>query len=77
MKKQSMIGLLLFLAAALAFAGGGKQSASGSGGGKTLTVAASANWVKEIDHTLADKFTAETGIKVEFQLIPDDQYYSV
>ncbi|MDR0582800.1 MAG: ABC transporter substrate-binding protein [Treponema sp.] len=76
MKKLLIIGFL-FLTAALAFAGGGKQSASGSGGGKTLTVASSANWTKEIDHTLADKFTAETGIKVEFQTIPDDQYYSV
>jgi raffinose/stachyose/melibiose transport system substrate-binding protein len=40
-------------------------------------VATSANWTQEIDYTLADKFTAETGIKVEFQAIPDDQYYNV
>lgn len=43
----------------------------------TLTVATSANWTKDIDKQLAEKFTAETGIKVEFQPTPDDQYSNV
>lgn len=43
----------------------------------TLTVASSANWTKDIDKTLAQQFTKETGIQVEFQLTPDDQYSNV
>ena len=43
----------------------------------TLTVASSANWTKDIDKSLAEQFTEETGIKVEFQLTPDDQYSNV
>jgi raffinose/stachyose/melibiose transport system substrate-binding protein len=43
----------------------------------TLTVASSANWTKDIDKELAQKFTDATGIKVEFQLTPDDQYSNV
>ncbi|MDR0708768.1 MAG: ABC transporter substrate-binding protein [Spirochaetaceae bacterium] len=77
MKKIAIVLLLMMVFGSMVYAGGGKQSASGSGGGKTLTIAASANWVKEIEHTLADKFTAETGIKVEFQIVPDDQYFNV
>jgi len=42
----------------------------------TLVVASSANWTKDIDKDLAAKFTAETGIKIDFQLAPDDQYSS-
>ena len=43
----------------------------------TLSIATSANWSKDIDKTLADQFTKETGIKVEFQPTPDDQYSNV
>jgi raffinose/stachyose/melibiose transport system substrate-binding protein len=46
-------------------------------GNETLTIASSANWTKDIDKTLADQFTKETGIKVEFQSTPDDQYSNV
>lgn len=45
--------------------------------GGTLTIASSANWTKDIDKSLAEQFTKETGIKVEFQLTPDDQYSNV
>jgi raffinose/stachyose/melibiose transport system substrate-binding protein len=43
----------------------------------TLTVASSANWIRDVDHDLAAAFTAKTGIKVEFQPSPDDQYADV
>ena len=43
----------------------------------TLTIASSANWTKDIDKSLAEQFTQETGIKVEFQPTPDDQYSNV
>jgi len=44
---------------------------------QTLLVASSANWTKDIDKQLAEKFTKETGIKIDFQLSPDDQYSNV
>ncbi|MDL2293339.1 extracellular solute-binding protein [Ruminococcaceae bacterium OttesenSCG-928-D13] len=45
--------------------------------GGTITVAASQNWVKDIDREIAEMFTAETGIAVDFQLSPDDQYQTI
>lgn len=48
--------------------------------GVTLTFAASQNWVNRdtnIDDTLNKKFEEETGIKIDMQVIPDDQYVNV
>ena len=43
----------------------------------TLTVGASQNWIKDIDRDLAQKFTAQTGVKIDFQVNPDDQYENI
>ncbi|NOU70665.1 extracellular solute-binding protein, partial [Paenibacillus sp. LMG 31458] len=43
----------------------------------TLTVGASQNWIKDIDRKLAEAFTKETGIKIDFQVNPDDQYMNI
>lgn len=43
----------------------------------TITIAASQSWIADIDRTLAEEFTAETGIKVDYQLNPDDQYTNI
>ncbi len=43
----------------------------------TITVAASQSWIADIDRVLAKEFTEKTGIKVDFQLNPDDQYTSI
>lgn len=43
----------------------------------TITIGAAQNWVKDIDRTLAEQFTKETGIKVDFQVNPDDQYHNI
>lgn len=43
----------------------------------TLTVAASQDWIVDIDKTLAEKFTEETGIKIDQQLNPSDQYTNI
>lgn len=43
----------------------------------TLTVGASQNWIKDIDRELAQKFTDQTGIKIDFQVNPDDQYENI
>jgi raffinose/stachyose/melibiose transport system substrate-binding protein len=43
----------------------------------TISVAASQGWIKDVDKTLAESFTNESGIKVDLQVNPDDQYQSV
>lgn len=48
-----------------------------TGSGKTITLAASQNWIVDVDRDLAAKFEEETGIKVDFQLSPDDQYQTI
>lgn len=58
----------------------GTEASAGEDASKediTITVAASASWIRDIDRELADKFTQETGIKVDLQANPDDQYENV
>lgn len=45
--------------------------------GSTLVVCASQDWIKDYNRKLAEDFTAETGINIDFQLIPNDQYGNV
>ncbi len=43
----------------------------------TLTYMASQNWIMDAELDLAKKFEAETGIHVDYQIIPADQYFNV
>lgn len=43
----------------------------------TLTYMASQDWVKEAEMELAVKFEAETGIHIDYQILPADQYFNV
>ncbi len=43
----------------------------------TITVMASQDWIKPAEMELAQKFEEETGIKVDYQIIPADQYFNV
>jgi raffinose/stachyose/melibiose transport system substrate-binding protein len=43
----------------------------------TLTVMASQEWVKPAEQELAEKFEAETGIHVDYQILPADQYFNI
>ena len=45
--------------------------------GTTLTYIASQNWVLDSEIELAKQFEAETGVHVDFQIIPSDQYFNV
>jgi raffinose/stachyose/melibiose transport system substrate-binding protein len=45
--------------------------------GTTLTYIASQNWILDSELELAKKFEAETGVHVDFQIIPSDQYFNV
>jgi len=69
--KKTLFRLPLVILMALAFLGIAVPMMAAD---TTLVVASSANWTKDIDKDLAAKFTAETGIKIDFQLAPDDQY---
>ncbi len=43
----------------------------------TLTYIASQNWIKDAEMQLAKKFEEETGIHIDYQIIPADQYFNV
>lgn len=61
----------------------GSNSSNNSGKGKdeqksvTLTYMASQGWIKDSEMELAKKFEEETGIKIDFQIVPSDQYFNV
>lgn len=40
----------------------------------TLSVMASQDWIQDAEMELAEKFTEETGIKIDYQIVPSDQY---
>ena len=40
----------------------------------TITYMASQDWVQDAEMVLGEKFTEQTGIKVDYQIIPSDQY---
>ncbi len=44
---------------------------------KTITYMASQDWVQDAEMELAEKFTEKTGIKVEYQIVPSDQYINL
>jgi raffinose/stachyose/melibiose transport system substrate-binding protein len=43
----------------------------------TLTYMASQGWIMDAELELAEKFEAETGIHVDYQILPADQYFNV
>ena len=43
----------------------------------TLTYMASQDWIMDAEQALAKKFEEQTGIHVDFQIIPSDQYFNV
>lgn len=43
----------------------------------TLTYMASQDWIMDAEQALAKKFEQQTGIHVDFQIIPSDQYFNV
>ena len=42
--------------------------------GTTITYMASQDWVQDAEMELGEKFEQETGIHVDYQIIPSDQY---
>ncbi|MCR5735086.1 MAG: ABC transporter substrate-binding protein [Lachnospiraceae bacterium] len=50
---------------------------SDSAGDVTITFMASQDWIQDAEMELGEKFTEETGIKVDYQIVPSDQYESL
>lgn len=48
-----------------------------SGDGVTLTYLLSQGWLMEPERALAEQFKEETGISIDFQVVPADQYFTV
>ena len=79
--KQSLLVIALLAVSAWSFAAGKTEEKTGTAPAAdkniTLTIAASQNWLKEIDREISKDFTAETGIKIDIQVNPDDQYPAI
>lgn len=61
--------------------GDGNEEADGDGKsdgkGTTISIMASQDWVYDAEMELGKKFEEETGIKVDYQIVPADQYYNL
>lgn len=47
---------------------------SGAGSDVVISIMASQDWIQDAEMELGEKFTEETGIKVDYQIVPVDQY---
>ncbi len=50
------------------------ESDSAGGSDVVISIMASQDWVQDAEMELAEEFTKETGIKVDYQIVPSDQY---
>jgi raffinose/stachyose/melibiose transport system substrate-binding protein len=53
------------------------DSSSKKSSGVTLSFMASQDWIYDAEMDLAAQFEEETGIKIDFQIVPSDQYFSL
>lgn len=51
-----------------------KEEKDNDGEDVVISVMASQDWIQDAEMELAEKFTEETGIKVDYQIVPSDQY---
>src|SRR5581483_3793148 len=81
LQKRTTIALLLALfslsSVVLAGCGGSSSSNGGSSSKITLTVLESQGWVHDPVRDLAKKFEAQTGIHIDYQIIPAANYFQV
>ncbi len=80
LQKRMTIALLLalFSLSSLLLAGcGGSSSSGGSSSKITLTVLESVGWIHQPEMDLAKKFEAQTGIHIQYQIIPAANYFQV
>ena len=55
----------------------GSSDSSDSKEDVTITFMSSQDWIQDAEMELGEKFTEETGIKVDYQIVPSDQYESL
>ena len=91
MKKKTLSVLLTATMAAALLAGCGSTEGatttttdsgetsdeSASAAGTTITIMASQDWIEDSEQELGAKFEEETGIHVDYQILPADQYQDV
>lgn len=84
MKKRIAAVLLSGAMAVCTLAGCGSDSKETSadnggskGGGTTISILASQDWIYDAEMELGKQFEEETGIKVDYQIVPSDQYYNL
>jgi raffinose/stachyose/melibiose transport system substrate-binding protein len=81
LQKRMTIALLLALfslsSLLLVGCGGSSSSPGGSSPKITLTVLESVGWVHQPEMDLAKKFEAQTGIHIQYQIIPAANYFQV
>lgn len=53
------------------------SAAEGPSSDVTLTFMASQDWIQDAEMELAQKFTEQTGIKIDYQIVPSDQYQNL
>lgn len=75
MKKKLVTSLLcgIMTVGAVTVPAGAVQASEGT----TITVMASQDWVYDAEMELGKQFEEETGIKVDYQIVPADQYYNM
>jgi len=78
---KRVLAIVLTSIMVLAIVAGCGDSSTGQGsssrGDVTLVISAAQDWIKDIDRELAAEFEEQTGIKIDFQVNPDDQYTNI
>lgn len=69
--------LLAACAAPAATTEGGEAAVASRPATTTLTYLASQGWIMDPERELAQRFQEETGIAIDFQIVPADQYFTV
>jgi raffinose/stachyose/melibiose transport system substrate-binding protein len=77
MKKPTLVLVALSVILALVAPGLGLASKADARRATTITYLASQDWVKQSEMDLGAKFEEETGIHVDYQIVPADQYFNV
>lgn len=84
MKKRIIATILMciMLTSTVAACGNKDEGSSGDSkekgdGGKTISMMVSQDWVYDAEMELGKEFEKETGIKVDYQVVPADQYYNL
>ena len=70
---KKILAMILALVMVFALCAGGMAYAATT----TITLMASQDWIEDAEQDLGAAFEKETGIHVDYQIIPSDQYYDV